>query len=135
MAERNSASVRPRLNPVRGVFQASRAVAMTATATGVRVCPWPHRMPAQPMTRRAAEVVSSMPCLWRRWSRVTSVTSPVSMPRAARAKAGPSRPPRHPSREAKANARMPISLARRSRSRPTSRPVHKASPSRMSTRS
>ena len=51
IAERSSASLSSRENPARDSFHASKAAVITAIAAGVKVCPWPHKTPAKPMTR------------------------------------------------------------------------------------
>ncbi len=80
-AERISPSDRSIDSPASRSFHASSAVAITITAAGEMVCPWPQRMPDMQVTSIAAEVVSSVPCPARS---VCTFSSTASTPTSSR---------------------------------------------------
>jgi hypothetical protein len=130
MADRSSSAVSRWLKLASRSFQARSPAVMTATAAGVNRCPSPQVTPVTVITRRAAEVVSSMP--WPAWieAQLTTRISVAAPAMAAIANGVPSNPPSAPSMETKAKVRSPASLPRHSRSSPTNRPTPTASSTR-----
>ena len=132
IADRSSDSVRARLKPVSGCFQARSAAVTTPSAVGVNVCPRPASTPANAMTASAADVVISAPSPVRIVSTLSRTMRMPTSPSASSAKLWPSMLPMAPRTATNAKVRSPACFWRRSRSMPTKSPIANANASRAS---